>query len=79
MRLYFCRAVVPCIFNILLYPNLMANDINNFVDNMDLKISNSFTHMLDTENSDELNVMYDVLHTLLMIYCFSLWKIANTV
>ena len=35
----------------------MANDINNFVDNMDLNISNSFTHMLDTENSDELNVI----------------------
>ena len=35
----------------------MANDINNFVDNMDLNISNSFTHMLDTENSDELKVI----------------------
>ena len=35
----------------------MANDINNFVDNMDLNISNSFTHMLDTESSDELNVI----------------------
>ena len=35
----------------------MANDINNFVDNMDLNISNSFTHMLDTGNSDELNVI----------------------
>ena len=35
----------------------MDNDINNFVDNMDLNISDSFTHMLDTENSDELNVI----------------------
>ena len=33
------------------------NDINGFVDNMDLNISNSFTHMLDTENSGELNVI----------------------
>ena len=62
MRLYFCRAVVPCIFNILLYPNGIIPwptlQINNFVNNMDLNISNSFTHMLDTENSsDELNVI----------------------
>ena len=35
----------------------MANDINNFVDNMHLNISNSFSHMLDTENSDELIVI----------------------
>ena len=35
----------------------MPNDINNFVDNMDLNISNSFTHMLDTENSNEFNVI----------------------
>ena len=35
----------------------MANDINDFVDNMDLNMSNSFTHMLDTENSDELSVI----------------------
>ena len=35
----------------------MANDINNFVDNMDLNISNSFTPMLDTKNSDGLNVL----------------------
>ena len=35
----------------------MANDINDFVDNMHLIISNSFTHMLDTKNSDELNVI----------------------
>ena len=35
----------------------MANDINDFVDNMHLNISNSFTHMLNTENSDELNVI----------------------
>ena len=30
----------------------MANDINDFVDNMHL-----FTHMLNTKNSDELNVV----------------------
>ena len=31
---------------------LIANDINDFMDNMDLNISNSFTHMLGKENSD---------------------------
>ena len=35
----------------------MANDINDFVDTMHLNITNSFTHMLDTENSEELNVI----------------------
>ena len=35
----------------------MANDVNDFVDNMHLNISNSFTHMLDTENNDELNAI----------------------
>ena len=50
MRFFICQAV-PCIFNIL------SNDINNFVDNMHLNISNSFSHMLDTENSDELIVI----------------------
>ena len=33
----------------------MTNDINDFVDNMHFNISNSFTHMLNRENSDELN------------------------
>ena len=35
----------------------MANDINDFVENVHFNLSNSFTHMLDTENSDELNVI----------------------
>ena len=35
----------------------MANDINDFVDNMDIDISNSFTQMLNTANRDELNVI----------------------
>ena len=33
----------------------MANHINAFVDNVHLNISNSFTHILDAENNDELN------------------------
>ena len=51
MTLYFRRAVVPCIFNILLHPN-------DFVDNVDLNISNSCTHiMLVTKKNNELNVI----------------------
>ena len=33
----------------------MANNINNFVDNMQLGIANSLTHLLHSENSEELN------------------------
>ena len=33
----------------------MANHVNAFVDNVHLNISNSFTHILDAENNDELN------------------------
>ena len=42
---------------------LMANDINNFVNNMDLNISNSFIHTPDTENSDEFKC-----HTMFSIH-----------
>ena len=35
----------------------MANQVNNFVDNVHLNISNSFTHILDAENNDELNII----------------------
>ena len=34
----------------------MVNDNNYFVDDMQLK-TNPFTHLLDTENTDELNVI----------------------
>ena len=33
----------------------MANNINCFVDNMQLGIANSLTHLLHSENSEELN------------------------
>ena len=36
---------------------LMANHVNAFVDNVHLNISNSFTHILDAENNDELNTI----------------------
>ena len=35
----------------------MANQVNNFVDNVHLNISNSFTHILDAKNNDELNII----------------------
>ena len=35
----------------------MANPINRFVDNMQLSIETSLTHLLHSENSDELNVI----------------------
>ena len=35
----------------------MANTINRFVDNMQLSIETSLTHLLHYENSDELNVI----------------------
>ena len=35
----------------------MANDNNHFVDDMQLNTTNSFTHLLDSENTDELNVI----------------------
>ena len=35
----------------------MTNDNNHFVDDMQLNTTNSFTHLLDTENTDELNVI----------------------
>ena len=35
----------------------MANTINRFVDNMQLSIETSLTHLLHSENSDELNVI----------------------
>ena len=33
----------------------MANIINTFVDNMQLGIANSLTHLLHSENNDQLN------------------------
>ena len=35
----------------------MANSINNFVDNMRLNEVNSLTHLLNTDDSDELNII----------------------
>ena len=35
----------------------MANNINSFVDNMQLSIETSLTHLLHSENSDKLNVI----------------------
>ena len=37
----------------------MANQVNDFVDNVHLNISNSFTHILlvDAENTVELNII----------------------
>ena len=35
----------------------MANDNNHFVDDMQLNTTNSFTHLLDTGNTDELKVI----------------------
>ena len=36
---------------------LMANSINQFMDDMHLNMSNSFTHLLDIESNEELNVI----------------------
>ena len=36
---------------------LMANSINQFMDGMHLNMSNSFTHLLDIESNEELNVI----------------------
>ena len=36
---------------------LMANNINQFMDDMHLNISNSFTHLLDIGSNEELNVI----------------------
>ena len=33
----------------------MANIINTFVDNMQLGVANSLTHLLHSENNEELN------------------------
>ena len=38
----------------------MANNINSFVGNMQLSIANSLTHLLHSENSEELN---DIRHS----------------
>ena len=35
----------------------MANDNNHFVNDMQLNTTNSFTHLLDTENTDEHNII----------------------
>ena len=35
----------------------MANNINNFLDNVRLNAVNSLTHLLNTSDSDELNVI----------------------
>ena len=42
---------------------LMANHVNAFVDNVHLNISNSFTHILDAENNDELNIIQCSLYS----------------
>ena len=36
---------------------LIANNIIQFMDDMHLNISNSFTHLLDIESNEELNVI----------------------
>ena len=36
---------------------LIANNINQFMDDMHLNISNSFTHLLDIKSNEELNVI----------------------
>ena len=35
----------------------MANDINGFVDNTHLNSSNSLTHLLQSDETEELNVV----------------------
>ena len=35
----------------------MADSINNFVDNVQLNALNSLTHLLNTEVTDELNII----------------------
>ena len=35
----------------------MANNLNQSIDDMHLNISNSFTHLLDIESNEELNVI----------------------
>ena len=35
----------------------MADNINKFVDNLQLNSLNSLTHLLNTEDTDELNVI----------------------
>ena len=44
----------------------MANNINRFVDDMQISIENTLTHLLHSENSDELNVIRHS-HTSVMI------------
>ena len=39
------------------YSISMANEINCFVDNMQLNSSNSLTHLLNTDDNEELNVI----------------------
>ena len=34
----------------------MADGINNLVDNLQLNALNSLTHLLNTEDTDELNI-----------------------
>ena len=35
----------------------MADKINGFVDNLELNALNSLTHLLNTEDTDELNII----------------------
>ena len=42
---------------------LMANSINQFMDDMHLNMSNSFTHLLDIESNEELNVIRHSPHS----------------
>ena len=35
----------------------MANNINHFVDNMQISIENTLTHLLHSDNSDGLNAI----------------------
>ena len=42
---------------------LMANSINQFMDDKQLNMSNSFTHLLDIESNEELNVIRHSLYS----------------
>ena len=46
----------------------MTNSVNNFMDNMRLKDVNSLTHLLNADDSDELNIIRHSRFLATMIY-----------
>ena len=50
----------------------MANNINTFVDNMQLGIANSLPHLLHSENNEELNKIRHSPHSYNVDHCLSI-------